>query len=54
MTDHSVLCSSQDHLRTRIHDLDHTILAGAKNTDNYPSNNLLLGHHEGECKATPL
>jgi hypothetical protein len=28
-----VLCSSQDHLRTRTRDLDHPILCGAKNTD---------------------
>jgi hypothetical protein len=34
MIDHSVFCSSQDHLRTRIRDLDHHILADAKkNTD---------------------
>jgi hypothetical protein len=30
-----VLCSSQDHLRTRTHDLDHPILAGAENTDSW-------------------
>jgi hypothetical protein len=31
--DHSVLYSSQDHLKTGICDLDHPILPGAKNTD---------------------
>jgi hypothetical protein len=30
-----VLCSLQDHLRTRTHDLDHPILVGAKNTDSW-------------------
>jgi hypothetical protein len=30
-----VICSSQDHLRTRMHDLDHPILAGAENTDSW-------------------
>jgi hypothetical protein len=30
-----VFCSSQDHLGTRTHDLDHPILAGAKNTDSW-------------------
>jgi hypothetical protein len=30
-----VLCSSQDHLRTRTHDLDHPILASAENTDSW-------------------
>jgi hypothetical protein len=34
--DHYVLCSSQDHLRTGIYDLDHPILADAENTDTYP------------------
>jgi hypothetical protein len=29
-----VLCSSQDHLRTGMRDLDHSILVGPKNTDN--------------------
>jgi hypothetical protein len=33
MIDHCVLCSSQDHLGTGMHDLDHPILAGAENTD---------------------
>jgi hypothetical protein len=31
--DRSVFCSSQDHLRTETRDLDHHVLAGAKNTD---------------------
>jgi hypothetical protein len=35
MIDHSVLYSSQDHLETEICDLDHLILAGAKNTDKH-------------------
>jgi hypothetical protein len=30
-----VLYSSQDHLGTGTRDLDHLILAGAKNTDNW-------------------
>jgi hypothetical protein len=30
MIDHSVLCSSQGHLRTQTCDLDHPILNGAK------------------------
>jgi hypothetical protein len=29
-----VFCSSQDHLKTGTHDLDHLVLAGAKNADN--------------------
>jgi hypothetical protein len=29
-----VLCSSQGHLRTITHDLDHHVLAGVENTDN--------------------
>jgi hypothetical protein len=33
MVDHSVFCISQDHLGTGTRDLDHPILAGAKNTD---------------------
>jgi hypothetical protein len=28
-----VICSSQDHLETGTRDLDHLVLAGAKNTD---------------------
>jgi hypothetical protein len=35
MIDYSVLYSSQDHLETGIRDLDHLILAGAKNTDKH-------------------
>jgi hypothetical protein len=30
-----VLCSLQDHLKTEMHDLDHPVLAGAKNTNNW-------------------
>jgi hypothetical protein len=30
-----VLCSLQDHLRTGTRDLDHPVLAGAKNTDSW-------------------
>jgi hypothetical protein len=30
-----VLCSSQDHLRTGIHDLDHPICCQCKNTDSW-------------------
>jgi hypothetical protein len=33
MIDHSMLCSSQDHLRTGTRDLDHPVLDGLKNTD---------------------
>jgi hypothetical protein len=29
-----VLCSSQDHLGTGTHDLDHPVLTGAETTDN--------------------
>jgi hypothetical protein len=39
MIDQSVLCSSQDHLRTGMRDLDHPILAGAENTDSWPARN---------------
>jgi hypothetical protein len=35
-----VLCSLQNHLRTRTHDLDHPILAVAENTDNFFLNDL--------------
>jgi hypothetical protein len=35
MTDHSVLCSSQDHLETGTRDHDHPILVGAKNIDSW-------------------
>jgi hypothetical protein len=28
-----MLCSSQGHLKTRMHNLDHLVLASAKNTD---------------------
>jgi hypothetical protein len=28
-----VLCSSEDHLETRMRDLDHPVLAGVENTD---------------------
>jgi hypothetical protein len=35
MIDHCVLCSSQDQLGTRTHDLDYPVLAGAKNTDSW-------------------
>jgi hypothetical protein len=31
-----VLCSLQDHLRTKTHNLDHPVLTGAKNTDTFP------------------
>jgi hypothetical protein len=30
-----VLCSSQDHLKTGTHDLDHPVLAGVENTDSW-------------------
>jgi hypothetical protein len=30
-----MICSSQDHLRTGMRDLDHPVLAGARNTDNW-------------------
>jgi hypothetical protein len=33
MIDHCVLCSSQDHLRTGMCDLDHPVLTGVENTD---------------------
>jgi hypothetical protein len=33
--DHSMLCSSQDHLRTGTRNLDHPVLAGAKNTNSW-------------------
>jgi hypothetical protein len=35
MIDHSVLCSSQDNLGTRTHDLDHLVLSSVKNTDSW-------------------
>jgi hypothetical protein len=35
MIKYNVLCSSQDHLRTGTHDLDHPVLAGAENTDKF-------------------
>jgi hypothetical protein len=30
-----VICSSQDHLKTGTHDLDHPVLAGVENTDSW-------------------
>jgi hypothetical protein len=30
-----VLCCSQDHLRTRTHDIDHPVLAGVENIDSW-------------------
>jgi hypothetical protein len=33
MIDHSVLCSSQEHLKTVTRDLYHPIVVGAENTD---------------------
>jgi hypothetical protein len=36
-----MFCSSQDHLGTGMCDLDHPILAGAENTDNTSSRELL-------------
>jgi hypothetical protein len=30
-----VLCSSQDHLRTGMHDLNHHVLGGAENTNSW-------------------
>jgi hypothetical protein len=35
MIDHCVLCSSQDHLRTGMCDLDHPILVDAENIDSW-------------------
>jgi hypothetical protein len=33
MIDHYVLCSSQNHLGTGTHDLEHPVLAGVENTN---------------------
>jgi hypothetical protein len=44
MIDHSVLCSSQDHLKTGTCDFDHPTLADAKNTDNWCIKNGDLQH----------
>jgi hypothetical protein len=35
MIDYSVLCSSQDHLGTGTHNLDHPVLAGVENSDSW-------------------
>jgi hypothetical protein len=39
-----VLCSSQDHLKTRTRDLDHPILVGAENTDSWCTRKRDLQH----------
>jgi hypothetical protein len=42
--DNYVLCSLQDHLRTRTCDVDHHVLVGAKNTDSWHTRKLDLQH----------
>jgi hypothetical protein len=44
-----VLCSSQDHLRIRMCDLDHPILTDTENTDKFESCFVHVG--KGFCKV---